>query len=118
MIGKKLASLRMLAQLRQEIELGRLASLAQQQAALREQQHFLRAGLHAQEGAGLAEPATLGKYRDWVQENCEALARREAALAPDLAQQRAAAAKAFGRNEALEKLAARHLAKGGRQPLS
>lgn len=118
MTGKKLANLQMLAQLGQEIELARLAKLAQQQTDLREQQRALRAGLGAQEGAGLSDPATLGKYLDWVQGQCAALARQEAALAPEIAQQRAAAAKAFGRNEALEKLAARQATKGRRQPLS
>lgn len=118
MMRKKLSDLRMLAQLRQEIELGRLAALTQQCAVLREEQQVLRAALRAQQGAGVADPAAFEKYRIWVQNTCDALAQHEAGLAPELAEQRAIAAKAFGRNEALDRLMARQLRKERRQPLS
>lgn len=109
--ARQLAMLHRIAHVKREVELSTLAQFAQEKNRLEaERLRLAQAARGARREAlvsGQGAAAVAERFVDWVEQRDIGLSARSDALSQDIARQRAVAAQAVGRQDALEKLLAR-----------
>ncbi|AOZ67944.1 hypothetical protein LPB142_00260 [Rhodobacter xanthinilyticus] len=104
---KRLQALRRIAQIKQDIELARLAALAAEERGIKMEQESLREDLRSAWRVTETAPETgvvAMQFGRWVDQRQTVLAQEAARLSAQLEAQRAASVKALGRAEVMKKL--------------
>ncbi|MBD3785483.1 MAG: hypothetical protein IE922_00750 [Sphingomonadales bacterium] len=104
---KKLAQLRALARLRQDIELAKLARLTAEDQRIADQQSDLRRAAHAvrhEAPLSALEARLQDRFGDWTERRLDRLQANRSALQPVIAAQKDQAARAVGREDVLGRL--------------
>lgn len=104
---QKLAKLRALAKLRQEIELAKLARLTGEDQRIANQQSDLKQSARAMRGQApqsALEGRLQDRFGDWTDARLAALQTARDSLVPIIAMQKEHAARALGREDALARI--------------